>query len=114
MSTNEPTASSRREVLALSLGAGALAACSSAQARVEGAAPRRPELDELFRDLRDQRSTCSPIQPHEHAARRQRLGRILAESKVDAYLCEGGATMSYLSGVSWGHSERTFALLVLA
>lgn len=106
---------SRRSFLAFSAlaGAGALAGgCRSPQSSatsVSDAAPR----DE-FPELPDLRPTVAPIAPEERIARRARLGRILAERSLDAYLCEGGPTMSYLTGVSWGRSERTFALLVLA
>lgn len=70
--------------------------------------------DELFADLTDQSGTVSPISQQEHAARRARLGALLAESEYDALICEGGATMRYLSGTTWGHSERLFSLIVLA
>jgi hypothetical protein len=70
--------------------------------------------DELFAELRDQSGEVDPISPAEHAARRQRLGALLSDSPFDAMICEGGATMRYLSGTSWGHSERLFSLVVLA
>ena len=70
--------------------------------------------DELFADLVDQSGSVEPISPAEHAARRQRLGKLLSGSPFDAMICEGGATMRYLSGTSWGHSERLFSLVVLA
>lgn len=71
-------------------------------------------MDELFAELADRRGECEPISSAERAARRIRLGAILARSGVDAYFCEGGPTMTYLAGTSWGRSERTFALVVLA
>ena len=73
-----------------------------------------PQADDLFPQLSDQRHTVEPISPAERAARRERLGRLLQLAGVDAYFCEGGPTMSYLSGVSWGHSERVFGLMVFA
>lgn len=106
---------SRRRFLALGagLGAGSLAAgCGDAGG--ERAADAAAATEELFADLEDASGTVAPIGPDEHAARRRRLGRILSDLGVDAYLCEGGATMGYLSGVRWGHSERLFALVVLA
>lgn len=69
---------------------------------------------ERFADLIDQRATCVPIDERDRAARRLKLGRLLAERAIDAFLCEGGPTLSYLAGVSWGRSERFFALVVLA
>jgi Xaa-Pro dipeptidase len=112
---------SRRELLGLGAAfAGAsLAACAAGGERrredePERSADARAELDAMFAELTDQRSSVQPIQPAERAARRARLASLLARSDCDAFLCEGGATMDYLAGVRWGHSERTFALVVLA
>lgn len=71
-------------------------------------------MDEEFDELPDLRVLVAPIAAEERSARRARLATLLAQHSLDAYLCEGGPTMSYLSGVSWGRSERTFSLLVLA
>jgi Xaa-Pro dipeptidase len=68
----------------------------------------------LFADLADTRPVLEPIQTAERAARRARLGKLLSAAGVDAFLCEGGPTMNYLAGVSWGRSERLFGLIVLA
>jgi len=78
------------------------------------AAERELRLDELFADLRDQSGSVEAIQPPERAARRKLLGTLLADRGLDALLLEGGATMRYLVGFSWGLSERLFALVVLA
>jgi Xaa-Pro dipeptidase len=110
---------SRRQALAAAAGlaGAALAGCAGTRAAVAPAATGADpdaQLDALFADLTDQRGGSTPIQPAERALRRARLGSLLAAAGVDAYLCESGATMSYLSGVRWGHSERLFALVVLA
>lgn len=113
MSTGSQT--TRRGVLGL--GAAAVAAgCVSAPPSSEdpAAADARAELDELFADLTDQSGEVEPIGPDEYAARRARLAQALGELGHDAFLCEPGATMTYLSGVSWGTSERLFALVVQA
>ncbi len=70
--------------------------------------------DELFAELSDQSHTVDPIQRHEHQTRVARLADLLKKSPFDAMICEGGATMRYLSGMTWGHSERLFSLLVTA
>lgn len=104
----------------LALGAGfaasaSLTSCASARAQPTAqAADKEAALDELFGDLTDQRGSAQPIGAAEHAARRVRLGQLLAARGIDAFFCESGATMTYLSGTGWGHSERTFGLLVLA
>ena len=102
------TPASRRDLLALSLGLGALSACRSSPPSA-GATP-----GEEFPELSDQRPSCAPISPAERAERRARLGRLLAQRGLDAYFCEGGPTMTYLAGIGWGRSERAFGLVVLA
>src|SRR5689334_8217086 len=109
---------SRRGVLTAGLSAGALAACRSSSTPGAPTPPsdgRPPDrIDELLSGLTDQRGSMEPISLEERAERRRRLGKILAGRGTDAFLCEGGATMTYLAGVSWGKSERFFGLVVLA
>jgi Xaa-Pro dipeptidase len=100
----------RRWLAATAAGSAALAACSERRETDDDAARRA----ELFAHLEDVRPRFTPIGRDERAARRRRLGRLLAESAVDAYLCEPGATLRHLARVSWGLSERLFALVVLA
>ncbi len=102
----------RRNFLA---GAAALplaTACRSTPPPSDGDETAR--LDELLRDLRDQSSSISPIDESERKLRRARLGLALESSGCQALFCEAGATMTWLSGVSWGFSERTFGLIVFA
>ncbi len=120
MSTRPELHPHRREVLAFGAGLGALAgsgcrAASSPVERGERGEPVEPdELDELFSDLVDQSGRWRPISAQEKGARLERLGQILDEHDVEALLIEPGSTLSYLSDVGWGRSERLFALIVLA
>jgi Xaa-Pro dipeptidase len=68
--------------------------------------------EELFAHVVDQSKTVTPIGAEERSERRVRLKRILASLGGGALLLEGGATMTYLTGVSWWRSERLFALVV--
>lgn len=99
----------RRRFLAGSAGLGVLVGCSATQHQEEV-----QQLDELFPDLQDCRGDVQSITQEEHVTRRKRLGQLLASSDLDALVIEPSATMEYLSGVSWGRSERLFALVVLA
>jgi Xaa-Pro dipeptidase len=112
---------SRRAFVSAGLATGIAASCAAAQrntapAKEVGNAPDRDRdrIDELLSGLTDQRGSMKPISNEERAERRKRLGAILAGRGIDAILCEGGATMTYLAGVSWGKSERFFGLVVLA
>ncbi|MFT7676468.1 MAG: Xaa-Pro dipeptidase [Planctomycetota bacterium] len=75
---------------------------------------RRAQLDELFGDLTDQRASVDAITPEERRARIARLAAGLSDAGVDAYLCEGGATMRYLIGQATGRSERLVGLVIPA
>jgi Xaa-Pro dipeptidase len=126
-------ASSRRAFLAGGMGAMgtlALAGCAArrpadaassgkAGGTSAGVSPRlveegRAPADALFSHVVDQSKTLTPIGPEERAERRSRLKRILGSLGGGALLLEGGATMTYLTGVSWWRSERFFALVVPA
>src|SRR5687767_11650252 len=81
----------------------------SARAPSEAALPDgRSGSDQLFAHVVDQSKSVTPIAAGERAERRVRLKRILASLGGGALLLEGGATMTYLTGVSWWRSERLF------
>ena len=69
---------------------------------------------ELFAHLERVAHGQAPISAAERAQRRARAARLLAAHGADAVLVEPGATMAWLTGVSFGRSERLFALLLLA
>ncbi|HMJ55048.1 MAG TPA: Xaa-Pro peptidase family protein [Polyangiaceae bacterium] len=100
------------------LGAAALPACAPGRpaaapgARPTASAAAQASSNELFAHVVDQSKSVTPIGPEERAERRARLKRILASSGGAALMLEGGATMTYLSGVSWWRSERLFALVM--
>ena len=101
---------SRRHVLGYAASGAALVGCQSAG----GSAAALPPQDEPFPDLTDQSHTEEPISVAEKLARVERLAGLLREEDLDAFLVEPGATFRYLTDVSWGNSERLFALIVLA
>jgi Xaa-Pro dipeptidase len=110
---SKPTTRIERRSLLL----GGAAAGLAAGCRTTGAAAETPRATEeqaaLFPELEDARPRYRPIGAEERSARRARLGRILEDAGIDAFVCEGGATLTHLAGVSWGRSERLFALVVL-
>ncbi len=102
---------SRRQFLAAGLGTGAVAGCNLPK-RGARELDERDALDERLADLTDQSGDVAPISGKERAQRRARLGALLRQHDRDAILVEPGATMTYLTGVRWRHSERLFALVV--
>jgi len=99
---------------ALLLGAGAFGIGLSLPSCRSSGLDKPPSGDELFGHLRDDSASVAPVSEPERALRRARLASLLRAAQADALVLEGGATMTYLSGVSWGKSERLFALAVLA
>jgi Xaa-Pro dipeptidase len=48
----------------------------------------------------------------ERQSRIEKARRLMAESSIDAIVLEGGTSMFYYTGVRWGNSERTFAVVI--
>jgi Xaa-Pro dipeptidase len=48
----------------------------------------------------------------ERLARIEKARRLMADNKIDALVLEGGTSMFYYTGVRWGNSERTFAVVI--
>ncbi len=88
-----------------------MAACGTSGTRRADEAAARAER---FAHLRDESGSVEPVRESERATRRARLGALLSAAGAEALVLESGATMTYLSGVSWGKSERLFALVVRA
>jgi Xaa-Pro dipeptidase len=103
--------SDRRSFLAHAAAWPALAGACASAPRGER---RDTELERLFSDLGDQSARWQPISAREKAPRLARLARLLDSAGIDALLIEPGATLAYLCDVTWGRSERLFALVVLA
>ena len=55
-----------------------------------------------------------PISEAERLARIEKARRLMVENGIDAMLLEGGTSMFYYTGVHWGNSERTFAVVIPA
>src|ERR1044071_2056181 len=48
----------------------------------------------------------------ERLARIEKARRLMRENGIDAMVLEGGTSMFYYTGVRWGNSERTFAVVI--
>jgi Xaa-Pro dipeptidase len=71
-------------------------------------------LPETIRALRPMTDGVSPISAVERAARVGRAQEHMAKEGLGAVLLEGGTSMAYFTGVRWGLSERTFAVVLPA
>lgn len=55
-----------------------------------------------------------PIQDDERMARMEKARKLMVDNQIDAIYLEGGSGMFYFTGVRWGLSERTFAVIIPA
>ena len=53
-----------------------------------------------------------PITDAERLARIEKARRLMRDNGIDAMVLEGGTSMYYYTGVRWGNSERTFAVVI--
>ena len=58
------------------------------------------------------RGRIKPITNEERAQRIENARKLMTENGIDALLFEGGTSLSYFTGVSWGRSERLFAMVL--
>ena len=63
---------------------------------------------------RQQPVPVTPIPADERRARIEKARRLMAQHGIDAMVLEGGTSMYYYTGVHWGNSERTFAVVIPA
>jgi Xaa-Pro dipeptidase len=108
--TRDPAPLSRRRLLQLSGGAGALLAAAASDG--EAQAPAVDEAPEAVRALRPMTDGVSPIAPDEHRARLARAQRLLAESGLDAMVVGPGSSLAYFTGAEWGLSERFLGVVL--
>jgi Xaa-Pro dipeptidase len=54
------------------------------------------------------------VSDDEYKARIEKARRLMEENKLNAILLESGTSLPYFTGVRWGASERTFALVIPA
>ncbi|MDQ2667793.1 MAG: Xaa-Pro peptidase family protein [Gemmatimonadota bacterium] len=67
-----------------------------------------------FAPTPQQPSPVVPITADERRARIEKARRLMAQHGIDALVLEGGTSMYYYTGVHWGNSERTFAVVIPA
>jgi Xaa-Pro dipeptidase len=53
-----------------------------------------------------------PITREERLQRIEHARKLMEENKIDALFLEGGTSLNYFTGVSWGRSERVFGMIL--
>ena len=61
-----------------------------------------------------QQPAVQKITVAERLARIEKARRLMRDNGIDAMVLEGGTSMFYYTGVRWGNSERTFAVVIPA
>jgi Xaa-Pro dipeptidase len=87
-------------------------------ATIAGAAALTPKIDLVFGSTIPK----APLPPNapasitdaERLARIEKARRLMRDNGIDAIVLEGGTSMFYYTGVRWGNSERTFAVVIPA
>jgi Xaa-Pro dipeptidase len=64
--------------------------------------------------LSSMRWRVRPITTAERKARIEKAQKLMTEHGLDAILLAGGTSLKYFTGVSWGNSERLFAVVIPA
>lgn len=83
--------------------------------RVQSVEPAGPcDVPAPIAALKPMTDGVSPITDAERHARIDKARRLMAEQGLGAIVIEPGPTMTYYTGVRWGLSERTFALVLPA
>ena len=68
--------------------------------------------DEKNPKVKELRDRIKPVTEGERLQRQENARKLMAGQGIDALILEGGTSMSYFSGVSWGRSERLFAMVL--
>ena len=58
------------------------------------------------------RDRIKPITKEERQQRVEQARKLMEEKNIDALFFEGGTSLNYFTGVSWGRSERLFAMIL--
>lgn len=98
----------RRDFLQLAAGAAGIAGFASSPVSDAAAQSATP------RGLEGMLNGVQPISDTERTARIERARQLMAANHIDAVFIESGSSLFYYTGVNWGLSERTFALVMPA
>jgi Xaa-Pro dipeptidase len=77
----------------------------AASALPQGGGEKSPKVQQI-------RDRIRPVSAAERQQRQENARRLMADQGIDALVIEGGTSMSYFTGISWGRSERLFAMIL--
>ncbi len=97
----------RRHFLKTTAAAGAIAPFASSALLAQQQSGKFPK-----ETIAAMKARIKPITADERAKRIERARELMAQEKIDALILEGGTTLNYFTGISWGRSERLFAMVL--
>jgi len=103
----------RRNFLKVSGGAAA-AACTMAVCKAKSPEATAAKPADPFASLTPMTDGIVPITDQERTERQEKARKLMVENKIDAIILEGGSSMYYFTGMTWGGSERIFAWVLPA
>jgi Xaa-Pro dipeptidase len=106
----DPAPLTRRRLLQITGGTGALLAAAGRGSEAQVPAPE--DLPEAVRALRPMNDGVSPITADEHRARLALAQKRLADAGLDAMAVGPGSTLTYFTGAEWGLSERFLGMVL--
>ncbi|MGZ4034187.1 MAG: M24 family metallopeptidase [Bacteroidia bacterium] len=62
--------------------------------------------------IRSIKERIKPINTEEYELRKENARKLMSENKIDAIIMEGGTSLNYFTGASWGRSERLFCMIL--
>jgi Xaa-Pro dipeptidase len=65
-----------------------------------------------MRKLQPMTQGVTPISDDERRGRMEKARRLMAENKIDAIYLEAGSSLFYYTGITWGRTERMFAMIL--
>jgi Xaa-Pro dipeptidase len=92
------------------MGAAAAAAAGTALRAPDGAS--QDPLPPSIARLTSQKGRAQPITAGEREKRIERARTLMRASKIDALMLTAGTSLRYFTNISWGLSERMFAVIV--
>jgi len=104
----------RRSFLTVSTLGAVAAATGTAAAQPAPPPTSAPALPPSIAALTSMKSQARPITTEERARRLEKARTLIANTKLDALLLTGGASLGYFTSVRWWTSERFFGVVVPA
>jgi len=90
--------------------AGAATALAAVAPALKSCTPSSTPFDPAV--IKAMKARIKPITSEERKQRLEQVRKLMSDNKIDALFMEGGTSLTYFTGASWGRSERLFGMLL--